>query len=136
MRQGREDISQDVFPPPEAFRLGGEHGFGGWGLDIGEAEGFGAVGSGVGAKFSWTEVNGDGIGNGIGNGIGGGIGGGGAGEGAVLEAWPVDAGLDADVFLGAEDGFVSRALGRCTPGGVGWGEMPRACPVAFAAYHA
>lgn len=67
--------------------------------------------SGVGGKFSWTEGNGDGIGNGI----GGGIGGGGAREGAVLEAWPVDAGLDADVFLGAEDGFVSRALGGCTP---------------------
>lgn len=83
------------------------------------------MGSGIGGKFSWTEGNGDGIGNGI----GGGIGGGGAREGAILEAWPVDAGLDADVFLGAEDGFVSRALGECTPGGAVGGRCHEIVPL-------
>lgn len=107
--QGLEDASQDLYPPADAYRLGGEHGLGGWGVGAG-----GGGGAGLGYLPGGAGV---GAGGGGGDGADGDWGGGGAGAGAGAQGGGgggvAAAGRDVDfhdeMLLRAEAGDVSCA---------------------------
>lgn len=105
--QGLEDASQDLYPPADAYRLGGEQGSGGWDV-VTAVGGAGGGGGGVGLGYLPGGAGAAGAGAGAG-GWGGGGGGGGAGVGAQGGGGGVAREVDFhdEMLLRAEEGDVS-----------------------------